>query len=77
MKNTKTTEPVDNEAHDQEDAQAWTPPRHNAYIGLDVHKDTIAVSVADGVLIYEEPQYLVSGRGSKHTESCWFARRSP
>ncbi len=58
MKNTNTTEPVDNEAHNQEDAQAWTPPRHNAYIGLDVHKDTIAVSVADGVLIYEEPRYL-------------------
>lgn len=57
MKNTKTTEPVDNEAQDQ-DAQAFIPPSHKAYIGLDVHKDTIAVSVADGVLIHEEPRYL-------------------
>ena len=55
-KNTKTTEPVD-KARDQEDAQAWAQRRYAAYIGLDVHKDTIAVSVADGALSCE-PQYL-------------------
>ena len=55
-KNTKTTGPVD-KARDKEDAQAWTRRRYAAYIGLDVHKDTIAVSVADGVLSCE-PQYL-------------------
>ncbi len=55
-KNTKTTEPADG-TRNQEDAQAWTRRRYAVYIGLDVHKDTIAVSAADGVLSCE-PQYL-------------------
>lgn len=57
IKNTKTTEPVD-KARNQQDAQAWAQRRYAAYIGLDVHKNTIAVSVADGVLSGKEPQYL-------------------
>ena len=41
----------------QADAQAWRLHRYLAYVGLDVHKDTIAVSVADGTLS-SEPQYM-------------------
>ncbi len=37
--------------------EAWRFRRYPAYIGLDVHKDTIAVSAADGMLS-GEPQYM-------------------
>ena len=37
--------------------QARRSRRYSAYIGLDVHRDTIAVSAADGTLS-SEPQYM-------------------
>ena len=55
--NKKTRSEPTEKVRGQAGSQGWRLRRYSAYIGLDVHKDTIAVSTADGTLS-SDPQYL-------------------
>ena len=55
--NKKTRSEPTEKVRGQAGFQGWRLRRYSAYIGLDVHKDTIAVSTADGTLS-SDPQYL-------------------
>ena len=53
MERNTTKADLPGEVRGETDTQDWKSRRYPVYIGLDVHKDTIAVSAADGTLSSE------------------------